>query len=68
MTFLRLIPLASLALLAAACASPSRSSVQLAQEQNACAEVGIAPGSGAFRRCVGDLDATMFQADDAAAR
>ena len=69
MTFLRLVPLASVALLSAACAAPTQHAVQLAQEQKACAEMGIAPGSGgAFSTCVGNLDATMFQASDAAAR
>jgi hypothetical protein len=69
MTYLRLVPLVSLALLSAACAVPSQHAVQLAQEQKACAEMGIAPGSnGAFSTCVGNLDATMFEANDAAAR
>jgi len=53
---------------AAASASPSASTAQLAQERHACAELSIAPGSGAFDQCVADLDMTMFEANNTTAR
>ena len=31
-------------------------------EAHACAEAGIPPGSGGFDQCVGNLDASMFEA------
>jgi hypothetical protein len=61
---LRTIPLAILLLLAAACSGPTQSQVQLAQERHACAELGIDPGSDGFSSCVGNLDATMFEASN----
>jgi hypothetical protein len=33
---------------------------QIAQENNACREVGINPGSYGFAACVADLDASIF--------
>jgi len=60
--------MAGLVLLAAACASPGQHAVQLAQERHSCAELGIDPGSEAFASCVGNLDATMFEASNTAAR
>jgi hypothetical protein len=63
-----IVPMAGLLMLTAACASPSANTVQLAQERHSCAELGIAPGSGAFGQCVANLDATMFDAEDTAAR
>ncbi len=67
MNLLKIAPLGVLVLLGA-CASPGQGQIQLAQERQACADIGVAPGSGAFSTCVGNLDATMFRADDAAAR
>jgi hypothetical protein len=55
-------PMAGLVMLTA-CAGPSANTVQLAQERHTCAEMGIDPGSEAFGRCVGNLDATMFEAN-----
>jgi hypothetical protein len=52
----------------AACASPGQHAVQLAQEKQACAELGIDPGSESFSTCVGNLDATMFEASNTMAR
>jgi len=52
----------------AACAGPTNSQVQLAQEQHSCAALGIDPGSQAFSQCVGNLDASMFEANNTAAR
>jgi hypothetical protein len=48
------------ALALAGCATPSPQAEQFAKEQRACAELGLAPGEGAFSGCVADLDATMF--------
>ena len=62
-----ILPMAGLAMLAA-CAGPTNSQVQLAQEQHSCAEMGIDPGSQAFGQCVGNLDATMFETHYSAAR
>jgi hypothetical protein len=67
MKLLRIIPLGGLALLAA-CAGPSANTVQLAQERHSCAELGIDPGSEAFGQCVANLDMTMFEANNTAAR
>jgi hypothetical protein len=60
-------PMAGLVMLTA-CAGPSPNTVQLAQERHTCAEMGIDPGSPAFGQCVGNLDATMFEANNTAAR
>ena len=68
MKFSRIVPVSALLLLTAACASPSANTVQLAQERHSCAELGIDPGSEAFGQCVGNLDASMFEANNAAAR
>jgi hypothetical protein len=64
----RLVPVAGLVTLTAACASPSANTVQLTDERHSCAEMGIDPGSQAFGQCVDNLDATMFEANDTAAR
>jgi hypothetical protein len=64
----RIVPMAGLLMLTAACASPDANTVQLAQERQSCAEIGIDPGSDAFGQCVGNLDMTMFDAEDTAAR
>ena len=50
------------------CSGPSANTVRLAQERQACAEMGIDPGSQAFGQCVGNLDASMFEASNTAAR
>ena len=61
------LPMAGLAMLAA-CAGPSANTVQLAQEQHTCAQMGIDPGSQAYGQCVANLDMTMFEANNTAAR
>jgi hypothetical protein len=63
-----IVPMAGLVMLTAACTGPSANTVQLAQERHSCAELGIDPGSEAFAQCVGNLDATMFEANNTAAR
>jgi hypothetical protein len=67
MKLVLIAPVAGLAILAA-CAGPSAGTVRLAQERHACAEMGIDPGSDAFGQCVGNLDATMFEANNTAAQ
>ena len=68
MRSLRIVPFMVVLLCAAACA-PGRGQVQLAQqERRSCAELGIDTGSPAFDSCVGNLDATMFEQRDVAAR
>ena len=62
-----IVPMAGLVMLTA-CAGPSANTVQLAQERHTCAEMGIDPGSQAFGQCVGNLDASMFEANNTAAR
>jgi hypothetical protein len=62
-----ILPMASLVMLAA-CTGPSANTVQLAQEHHSCAELGIDPGSQAFGQCVANLDMTMFEANNTAAR
>jgi hypothetical protein len=68
MNTVRIIAASGVLLALAACAGPSNSQVQLAQEQHSCAALGIDPGSQAFGQCVGNLDASMFEANNAAAR
>jgi hypothetical protein len=63
-----IVPMAGLVVLTAACASPSANTVQVAQERQSCAQMGIAPGSGSFGQCVANLDMTMFDANNTAAR
>lgn len=62
-----ILPMAGLVMLTA-CAGPSANTVQLAQERRTCAQMGIDPGSEAFGQCVGNLDASMFEAHYTAAR
>jgi hypothetical protein len=64
----QIVPMAGLVMLTAACTGPSANTVQMAQERHTCAEMGIDPGSQAFGQCVGNLDATMFEANNTAAR
>ena len=68
MKLLYIVPMASLVVLTTACASQSANTVQLAQERQTCAQMGIAPGSGSFGQCVANLDMTMFDANNTAAR
>jgi hypothetical protein len=68
MNTIRIAAVSTLFLGLAACAGPSNSQIQLAQEQHSCAALGIDPGSQAFSQCVGNLDASMFEANDTAAR
>ncbi len=63
----RIVPVSALLLITAACASPGQN-VQIAQERHSCAELGIDPGSQDFASCVANLDATMFEANNAAVR
>jgi len=63
----RIIPACGLLLLTAACAVSGQEG-QIARERHSCAELGIDPGSAAFGTCVANLDATMFEANNAAAR
>jgi hypothetical protein len=63
-----IMPMAGLVALTAACTGPSANTVQFAQERHSCAEMGLDPGSDAFGQCVANLDMTMFEANNAAAR
>jgi len=45
----------------AACTTPGENARQMAREDQACAELGLAPGSSGFASCVGNLDATIYQ-------
>ena len=62
----RMILISSLAYLLAACGTPSATDYQgaaqntRAQEGLACADVGIAPGSDFFSRCVSDLHQALW--------
>jgi hypothetical protein len=66
MAMSRIILISSFAGLLAACGTQSSSDVRSAnqgtwaQEGLACADVGIAPGSGAFSRCVSDLHNSLW--------
>lgn len=62
-----ILSMAGLAMLTA-CSGPSNSAVQLAQERRTCAQIGIDPGSEAFGQCVANLDMSMFEANNSAAR
>ena len=57
------LSLAAVAASATASCTPTPGSgwMNAAQEQRACANAGIAPGSGGFATCVTNLDATMRQ-------
>jgi hypothetical protein len=62
----RIILISSFAGLLAACGTQSASDIRSgnqgtwAQESLACADVGIAPGSGAFGQCVSDLHNSLW--------
>ena len=62
-----ILPIAGLVMLTA-CAGPSANTVQMAQERHSCAQMGIDPGSDAFGQCVANLDMSMFEANNTAAR
>ena len=64
----RIVPMAGLLMLTAACASPNANTVQLAQERQSCAAIGIDPGSDAFGQCVANLDMAMFDANNVETR
>jgi len=64
----RIAPLIVLALVLSACASAGGSTVRVAQERHACADVGMVPGSAAFANCVGSMDKMLFDYDNRAAR
>lgn len=68
MNLSRIIPMAGVLMLTAACASPDTNTVKLAQERQSCAEIGIDPGSDAFGQCAANLDMTMFDANNTAPR
>ena len=67
MKIVLILPMAGLVMLAA-CAGPSNGALQLAQERRTCAQIGIDPGSDAFGQCVANLDMSMFEANNSAAR
>ena len=59
-----LILLGALGALTACAGQPSASpDSHLAQEQRACAEIGVAPGDSAYPSCVGTLEAALFGLD-----
>jgi hypothetical protein len=62
MSIMRFIILPATAVLIASCAGASNNEIQMAQERSACAQLGIDPGSQGFAQCVGNLDASMFEA------
>jgi hypothetical protein len=49
----------SLSMLGACAAAPGAGHPTLASAEKACADAGVAPGSGGFSRCVTNLDETM---------
>ncbi len=61
MKTVRLLAVAAVAILISACASGGWHEKQFAQEQSACAELSLAPGTAEFNQCVGNLDASMFE-------
>jgi|GEM_PF-2946532 len=62
----RIILVSSFVVLLAGCGTPSADAIQSAnqgawaQASLACADVGIAPGSGAFSQCVADLHDSLW--------
>jgi hypothetical protein len=62
MKTVRLSAMAAMAILTSACASVGWPERQFAQEQRACAELSLTPGTAEFNQCVGNLDASMFEA------
>jgi hypothetical protein len=59
-----LITLGTAAILSACAQQPSvPDETHLAQEQRACAEIGVAPGDAAYPRCIANLEAALFGLD-----
>ena len=62
----RIILISSFAALLAGCGTQSADAIQRADQDTwahaslACADVGIAPGSDAFRQCVADLHDSVW--------
>jgi|GEM_PF-6468527 len=63
----RLLIVLGAAALSACASQPEPQDTHLAQEQHACAEIGIAPGDPAYPRCIANLDAALFGIDKIAA-
>jgi len=61
LNILRILTAGASAVLFSACESSDNDAMQMARERAACADVGIAPGSGSFSQCVADLDATISE-------
>jgi len=68
MNISKIVAFGLLAVLASACASSGNNEMQTAQERRACADIGLDPGSAIFASCVGNLDASMFEANTSAYR
>jgi hypothetical protein len=56
----RMILICSFAALLGSCGAESADQNSWAQARLACADVGIAPGSGAFSQCVTDLHDSLW--------
>jgi len=54
------------ALLLGSCVNQSANKIDLGQARLACADVGIAPGSSAFDRCVTNLYYSLWDAQNMA--
>jgi hypothetical protein len=63
MNTIRLMTLIAATLSVAACASPGQYAEQLTQERRACAAAGFDPGDSQFDQCVGNLGASIAEAD-----
>ena len=59
MNMVRILAIGVSAFLISACASSNNGPSQMARERDACAYVGIVPGSPTFANCVGKLDQAM---------
>ena len=59
---IRILTLLGAAAALSACATQPMDPAEthLAQEQRACAEIGVAPGDAVYPQCVANLDATLF--------
>jgi hypothetical protein len=64
----RIALICSFAALLAACGTQSASQSDWAKARLACADVGIAPGSGAFGQCVVDLYYSLWDEQNVAER
>jgi hypothetical protein len=56
----RIVLLCAFAAVLASCATQSPSRTAWSQARLACADVGIAPGSGASTQCAADLDHSLW--------